>query len=82
MLRPHILTFNFYAILGLLITLSEHSGYEMFQTNAYHDTHHAVYAPKNLGVIGALDELHETRARKRPPKGSNELTEERIKAEQ
>jgi len=59
-LRPHILSFEIYLTIGLLITLAEHSGYEFVDTNAYHNLHHRTFT-SNFGVSGVYDEIHGTR---------------------
>lgn len=62
--RPHYMSFLASVVLGLLITLVEHSGYEVVDTGCFHDQHHELFN-KNYGVFSVLDRLHGTY---RPPK--------------
>lgn len=59
-LRPHFLTFNVFTLLGLLITLLEHSGYELVDTHAFHNLHHEKFQD-NYGTFFWWDEWYGTR---------------------
>jgi sterol desaturase/sphingolipid hydroxylase (fatty acid hydroxylase superfamily) len=58
--RPHILAFSVFTSLGLLITLFEHSGYELVDTAAFHNLHHQRFRD-NYGLLGTFDAFHGTR---------------------
>lgn len=60
--RPHLLTFNAFTLLGLAITLFEHSGYDFVNSGHFHDLHHRLAKARNLGLLGTFDHLHRTRA--------------------
>ena len=74
-LRPHILTFNLYSTMGLLITLSDHSGYEFIDTSAAHDIHHKTFT-SNFGVSGTFDKIHGTRVYWKHPPASQHLLQQ------
>jgi len=64
--RPHLVTFNFFTLLGLAITLCEHSGYNFVDSGSFHDLHHKLHKTRNLGLLGTFDHVFRTRAYPKP----------------
>ena len=58
-LRPHMASVVCFSLLGLTVTLCEHSGYELVESEDFHDDHHRLFS-SNYGVTGVLDKLHST----------------------
>ncbi|KAL9878178.1 fatty acid hydroxylase domain-containing protein 2 [Glossina fuscipes fuscipes] len=62
LIRPHILNVWFFAVLAILNSMTDHTGYSFpFSPNSvrFHDLHHAKFH-YNFGVMGWLDKLHGT----------------------
>lgn len=58
--KPHVLSLCTYGAMGLLITLSEHSGYYLLgDVSHFHDIHHERFI-KNYGLFAFLDRYHGT----------------------
>lgn len=61
-LKPHIVTFNLFVTVGLFVTLTEHSGYEILNTAEFHNLHHKNFKD-NYSTFGiVLDQLYGSRA--------------------
>ena len=58
--RPHYLTFCSFTTLGLIITLFEHSGYDVWRTFHFHDLHHQNFI-NNYSTFGFWDNVYECR---------------------
>ncbi|KAH9255730.1 hypothetical protein BASA81_006124 [Batrachochytrium salamandrivorans] len=58
--KQHLLSFLLYAHVGLLVTLTDHSGYEFINTSAAHNIHHRTFT-SNFGVSGLMDRVYGTR---------------------
>jgi len=58
--RPHFLSYTLCAVYGVLTTLKDHCGYDIFNTSAFHDIHHRSFRD-NYGVFGKGDLLMGTR---------------------
>lgn len=64
-MKQHLLSFWLYTHVGLLVALTDHSGYEFIHTSAAHNIHHRTFT-SNFGVTGLFDRVYDTRVMDKP----------------